>query len=187
VRYEPADRVWLAALARLLPRRRWTEVFPVTPATLLAWHRRLAAKKYDTSKRRKPGRPPTAPSIVPDHGQDVGPGAAGQAGREQVACQDRLGPGAQELRPGRPGSARRGVDPGVPQDLPCRRCRSLYSRAGQLAVDPAVAPFGVLPGQPEDQGPDGPAGRRPAGLAGHGPGGPAAAEDVAVPAQDRVR
>jgi hypothetical protein len=58
VRYEPADRVWFAALARLLPRRRWTDVFPVTPATLLAWHRRLAAKKYDTSKRRKPGRPP---------------------------------------------------------------------------------------------------------------------------------
>ena len=42
VRYEPADRVWIVALARLLPRRRWTEVFPVTPATLLAWHRRLA-------------------------------------------------------------------------------------------------------------------------------------------------
>src|SRR6185312_2619717 len=60
----PADRVWLAALARLVPRRRWAEVFPVTPATLLAWHRRLAAKKYDTSKRRKPGRPPTVPGIA---------------------------------------------------------------------------------------------------------------------------
>ena len=36
VRYEPADRMWFAALARLLPRGRWTEVFPVTPATLLA-------------------------------------------------------------------------------------------------------------------------------------------------------
>ena len=35
----------------------------MTPATL-AWHRRLAAKKYDTSKRRKPGRPPTAPGIA---------------------------------------------------------------------------------------------------------------------------
>jgi transposase len=64
VRYEPADRVWLAALARLLPRRRWTEIFPVTPATLLAWHRKLADSKYDTSRRRKPGRPPTAPSIA---------------------------------------------------------------------------------------------------------------------------
>ena len=38
--------------------------FPITPATLLAWHRRLAARKYDTSKRRKPGRPPTARSIA---------------------------------------------------------------------------------------------------------------------------
>ena len=64
VRYEPADRVWFAALARLLPRRRWTEVFPVTPATLLAWHRRLAAGKYDTSNSRKPGRPPTVPGIA---------------------------------------------------------------------------------------------------------------------------
>ena len=62
--YEPADRVWFAALARLLPRRRWTEVFPVTPATLLAWHRKLAASKYDTSNSRKPGRPPTIPGIA---------------------------------------------------------------------------------------------------------------------------
>ena len=63
-RYEPVDRAWLSALARLIPRSRWSEVFPVTPATLLAWHRKLAAKKYDTSKRRKPGRPPTVQSIA---------------------------------------------------------------------------------------------------------------------------
>ena len=64
VRYEPADRAWLAALGRLIPRRRWTEIFPVTPATLLAWQRKLAAKKYDMSRRRKPGRPPTVPGIA---------------------------------------------------------------------------------------------------------------------------
>ena len=46
------------------PHRRWTEIFPVTPATLLAWHRRLAARKYDTSNNRKPGRPPTVPGIA---------------------------------------------------------------------------------------------------------------------------
>ena len=63
VRYEPADRAWLAALARLIPRSRWAGVFLVTPATLLAWQRKLAVKKYDTSKRRQPGRPPTFPSI----------------------------------------------------------------------------------------------------------------------------
>jgi putative transposase len=64
IRHEPADRAWFAALASLLPRRRWTEIFPVTPATLLAWHRKLAARKYDTSGRRKPGRPPTVRSIA---------------------------------------------------------------------------------------------------------------------------
>src|SRR5215471_19040430 len=35
----------------------------VTPDTLLAWHRRLIAKKYDSSKKRKPGRPPTKMDI----------------------------------------------------------------------------------------------------------------------------
>jgi putative transposase len=28
IRYEPADRVWFAALAPFIPRRRWTEIFP---------------------------------------------------------------------------------------------------------------------------------------------------------------
>ena len=64
VRYEKADRVWFAALAGLIPRTRWSDVFPVTPATLLAWHRKLAAKKYDTSRRRARGRPPTVRSIA---------------------------------------------------------------------------------------------------------------------------
>ena len=35
----------------------------VTPATLLAWHRRLIAEKYDGSKRRGPGRPRTKEEI----------------------------------------------------------------------------------------------------------------------------
>jgi putative transposase len=64
VRYESADRAWFAALAQFVPRRRWAGVFPVTPATLLAWHRRLVARKYDTSTRRRPGRPPTVRSIA---------------------------------------------------------------------------------------------------------------------------
>lgn len=64
VRYEPGDRVWFAAMARLLPRSYWAGVFRVTPATLLAWHRKLAGRKYDTSRRRKPGRPPTVPRIA---------------------------------------------------------------------------------------------------------------------------
>jgi transposase InsO family protein len=63
VRYQPGDRLWLAALSRLIPRRRWGEVFAVTPATLLAWHRRLVTRRWDYTSRRRPGRPPTAAAI----------------------------------------------------------------------------------------------------------------------------
>ncbi len=52
MRYEPADRVWFAALARLIRRNCWPGVFPVTPATLLAWHRKLAASKSNSGPRR---------------------------------------------------------------------------------------------------------------------------------------
>ena len=63
VRYQQGDRMWLAALSRLIPRHRWGEVFAVTPATLLAWHRRLVAGKWDYASRRRPGRPSTAAAI----------------------------------------------------------------------------------------------------------------------------
>jgi putative transposase len=63
VRYQPADRLWLAALSRLIPRRRWGEVFAVTPATLLVWHRRLVTRKWDYTSTRRPGRPSTTAAI----------------------------------------------------------------------------------------------------------------------------
>jgi putative transposase len=63
VRYEPTDRLWLAALAHLISHYRWAEIFPIRPATLLAWHRTLVARKWDYSKRRHPGRPPTAAAV----------------------------------------------------------------------------------------------------------------------------
>ncbi|WP_281899903.1 integrase core domain-containing protein [Phytohabitans aurantiacus] len=44
-RYTPADRMVLAALAKLLSRERWV-VFLVTSATLLRWHRELIARRW---------------------------------------------------------------------------------------------------------------------------------------------
>jgi putative transposase len=38
----PADRAFLSAARRLIPRRRWSSFF-VTPDTLLCWHRRSRA------------------------------------------------------------------------------------------------------------------------------------------------
>ena len=63
VRYQAGDRLWLSALSWLIPRRRWGEVFAVTPATLLAWHRRLVTRKWDYTSRRRPGRPSTTAAI----------------------------------------------------------------------------------------------------------------------------
>jgi putative transposase len=54
--YQPADRALWAALSRLFARSRWGR-FGVTPGTLLAWHRRLVAKRW-TYPHRSPGRPP---------------------------------------------------------------------------------------------------------------------------------
>ena len=61
-RYRPADRLWLSALSRLLPRRQWADIFTMTPATLLRWHRRLVAGQW-THLERRPGRPPTAATL----------------------------------------------------------------------------------------------------------------------------
>jgi putative transposase len=63
VRYEPADRLWFAALSGLVNRRRWREVFPVTPGTLLAWHHRFVTRKWDHYTRRRTGRPPTRAAV----------------------------------------------------------------------------------------------------------------------------
>jgi hypothetical protein len=71
-----------------------------------------------------------APAGVLDHGQDVSLGDSGQAGGEEVARQDRLGLGAQELLPGCPGPARRGAGSGLLHNFPCRRRRYFYSQAG---------------------------------------------------------
>jgi transposase InsO family protein len=63
LRWDHADRLWLAALSRLVSRRRWPQVFPVAPATILRWHRGLVARKWDYTSRRGPGQPSTGASV----------------------------------------------------------------------------------------------------------------------------
>jgi len=55
------DRLALAALSRVLPRRSW-HAFPVTPETLLRWHRRIITRHW-TYPHRQPGRPPLGTEV----------------------------------------------------------------------------------------------------------------------------
>jgi putative transposase len=65
MRFDDDQRRRLARKAKKLGRRLLSEVATiVTPKTLLAWHRRLIAKKYDGSACRTPGRPRTAKEIA---------------------------------------------------------------------------------------------------------------------------
>jgi putative transposase len=55
-----ADRAFLAAASRLLPRSQWKS-FMVSPTTLLRWHRRLCARRWTYDGRC--GRPPVDAEI----------------------------------------------------------------------------------------------------------------------------
>ena len=64
LRLNDDQRRRLAAKAKGLGRKLLAEVATiVTPETLLAWHRKLIAQKYDGSGKRGPGRPRTAGEI----------------------------------------------------------------------------------------------------------------------------
>src|SRR4051794_36457690 len=64
LRFSDDQRRRLAAKAKGLGRKLLAEVATiVTPETLLAWHRKLIALKYNGSQKRGPGRPRTAGEI----------------------------------------------------------------------------------------------------------------------------
>ena len=65
LRFTDDQRRRLAARAKKIGRKLLNEVATiVTPETLMAWHRKLIAKKYDGSANRGPGRPRTAAEIA---------------------------------------------------------------------------------------------------------------------------
>jgi len=69
-------------------RERWTGILPVTPAALLAWHRKLTANKYNTNKRRKAGRPDRTrlPLVDGPRGEGADHQATDPRGRRRRLC-----------------------------------------------------------------------------------------------------
>ena len=65
VRLSDGERKTLAEIGKQLGRRALEEIATlVTPDTILAWHRRLVARKFDGSQPRKaPGRPRIDPEV----------------------------------------------------------------------------------------------------------------------------
>ena len=81
LRLSDDDRRRLAVKAKALGRKALAEVASIaTPDTILRWYRNLIAAKYDGSKNRRSGRPPTAEDICElivrmaqeNHPSDVG-------------------------------------------------------------------------------------------------------------------
>lgn len=65
LRFNDDQRRRLAVRAKGLGRKLLMEIATlVTPTTLLGWHRKLIAQKYDGSARRKPGRPFTKKDVA---------------------------------------------------------------------------------------------------------------------------
>src|SRR6516162_11841058 len=65
LRFDDDQRRRLAVRAKLLGRRVLAEVASiVTPETLLRWHRKLIAEKYDGRAKRSPGRPTKATDLA---------------------------------------------------------------------------------------------------------------------------
>jgi putative transposase len=66
VRYQPADRLWLAALSRPVPRRWWGEVFPVTRRRCShgtgGWSRANGTKRAAGAPDGRPQPPPSGGS-----------------------------------------------------------------------------------------------------------------------------
>jgi hypothetical protein len=128
-----------------------------------------------------------APGGVLDHREDIDGRAIEQVDGEEAGGQDGCCLGAKELAPCRAGPAWGRVEPRLLRRLPHGRRRDADAQAGQLTVDPAVAPPRILAGQAKHQAAHIAVDRRAPGPFAPGLGCPASANDVAMPAQRRIR
>ena len=111
VRLDDNQRRRLAVKAKALGRKVLAEIATiVTPETLLAWHRKLIAQKYDGTAHRAPGRPRTAGEIealvvrMAEENRDWGyrriQGALSNLGHDACPQHDRADPGTAWHRAG---------------------------------------------------------------------------------------
>jgi len=102
-RLQRRDRILRAAAAGLVPRDRW-RCLPVSPQTGLRWHRELLKRTWTYRRRRRPGRPRSAPDtatlVLRLREKEPALWLSAHPGRTQEArgFQSRRPPSAQLLR-----------------------------------------------------------------------------------------
>ena len=130
---------------------------------------------------------PDSSAGVLDHREHV-QSRPGQGDRlEEIAGQQHLSLGAQEIGPVSGAALGCRVDPGLAQDLPDGGRGDLHPEHQQFAVHPAISPAGILADQAEHQDADRAHGPRQAGMPGPGPAGVSAPHRIAVPAEYGIR
>jgi hypothetical protein len=92
-------------------------------------------------------------AVVFDDDEDVEAAQEHGVDEGEVEREDRTGLRGQDLSPGRPGPSGRGIEPDVFQDLPDSRGCHGMAESDQLALDPSVAPAGILAGHLQHEGP----------------------------------
>jgi len=106
------DRLFMAALSRVLPRPCWSS-FVVSPQTLLRWHRELVRRKWTHRRNTSGGRPPRTDDV-----------------RALILRMGRESPGWGACGSGRAGQARdQGLGDGDPQAVAPK-----WARSGSAAV-----------------------------------------------------
>src|SRR5664280_2051491 len=127
---------------------------------------------------------PPAPEL--DEHEDVERPEPGGLDGEEVAGDDAIRLGPQELGPGRAGPPRGGPRSRSSEQGPYRRRAHSEAELAELALDPHAAPARVLAGEAEDEGTELGIDRRPAKAA-RPAVGPLPAYELAVPAEEGCR
>src|SRR5215469_14795143 len=144
VRLNDHQRRRLAVKAKALGRKALAEVASiVTPETLLAWHRKLIAQKYDGTAHRSPGRPRTPDEIealvvrMAQENQGLGlstyRGCVVQSWTQACPQHDRCDPGTARDRAGSGAEPEDDVE-GVPEQALGDDCGHGFLHCG--SVDP---------------------------------------------------
>src|SRR5664280_3848150 len=127
---------------------------------------------------------PPAPEL--DEHEDVERPEPSGLDAEEVAGDDAIGLGPQELGPGRARASRGRTELCRPEQGPDRRRAHAQPKLPELAADPDAAPARVLPGESEDERSDRGIDRRPSRAAVRAVG-PLPLHELAMPTDERCR